>query len=405
MSSPPLNSGVSDKVDTVIVGCGIAGALLAGRLAKDGHRVIALEKRPLVGVPVRCGEAAGSREEISHFVPIDENWIVAEINAARMYAPDGECVEKKMPGVGVMLKRDAFDQALARQASEWGAEVRTSQEATALLMDGDRVCGVAVRDHVSGHSYNIEARVTVGADGVEGFVGRWANLTRHLRPREIHSATEYTMKGDGFPSDTIELYLGRAHAPGGYAWVFPKGERTANVGLGIHPSMANGKTARYYLDRFVEAHFPEAEIGHLVAGGVSGSKPLETMVTDGLLLVGEAGRQNNPFSGGGIMNALEGAEEAHKVLTVALQKDDVGREFLRQYDRAWHDRNGHLIEKFARLRELFFKFDDDDMNRVVKVLDKAVKARPGRITDYAEVFRSAFLTAPGILWKASKLLW
>ena len=86
-------------------------------------------------------------------------------------------------------------------------------------------------------------------------------------------------------------------------------------------------------------------------------------------------------------------------------RGDLSREFLRRYDKAWHKRNGHFIHKFSSLRELFFKLDDSNLNNVVSVLDKVVKAKPGRITDYAEVFRAAFKTTPGVLWQASKMLW
>jgi digeranylgeranylglycerophospholipid reductase len=399
------NQRTTESVDAVIVGCGIAGGLFAGRLARDGYKVIALEKRPKIGVPVRCGEAAGSREEISQYIPIDESWIVADINAARMYAPNGTFVEKRLPGVGLMLRRDAFDQALAQQAREWGADVRTYQEVTGLIRDERAVLGVRVKCHRTGEHYDVRARLVVGADGVEGFVGRWAGLAGHLRSREIHAAIEYLLEGPAFPEDTIELYLSRRYAPGGYAWVFPKGRGRANVGLGIHPVIAKDGSAREYLDRFVADYFPDARILKLVAGGVSGTAPLKTMVGNGVLLIGEAAHQNNPFSGGGIMNALEGAEEAHKVATEALAAGDVSRDFLRRYDSAWHGRNGHLIRKFDMLRQFFFKLDDGSMNNIIAVLDKTVRARPGKITDYAEVFAAAFKTTPGILWKARKLLW
>jgi digeranylgeranylglycerophospholipid reductase len=405
MIKQSANTAVTDKADVAIVGCGVAGGLLAGRLARDGFRVIAFEKRPLVGVPVRCGEAAGSREEISHFVPLDEDWIVAELNAARMYAPNRTYVEKVMPGFGTMLNRDGFDQALATQAQNWGAEIRTHHEVTGLIWQDDRVCGVSVKSHANGRSYSVQAKVVVGADGVETFVGRWTGLTSHLRPRHIHSAIEYLLEDDSFAQDRIDLFLSREHIPGGYGWVFPKGSGKANVGVGIHPTMAKKGTARDYLNRFIERFYPQAKVGRLVAGGVSGSKPLKTMVRDGVLLVGEAGRQNNPLSGGGIMNALEGAEEAHKVLREALESGDVSAEFLRRYDRAWHERNGHLIQKFGILRELFFKLDDDDINNIIAVLAKMVPEEPGVITNYTELFKASFKAVPGVLWKARKVLW
>jgi len=394
-----------ENVDVAIVGCGPAGGLLAGRLARDGIRVIAFEKRPLVGVPVRCGEAAGSREEISAFVPVDDSWVVAELDGARMYSPDGTYVHKDMPGFSLMLNRDGFDQALANQAENWGASIRTHHEVTGILQRDDTVCGVEVTDKKRGRSYTVESKIVVGADGVESFVGRWSGLTSHLRPRQIHSAIEYLCEDDSFPQKRIELFVSREEAPGGYGWMFPKGGNRANVGVGVHPTMARDGTARAYLDRFIAKRYPNAKIGRLVAGGVSGSKPLKTLTGNGVILVGEAGRMNNPLSGGGIMNALEGAEEAHPILRQAVEQDDVSAEFLKRFDKAWHDRNGHLIQKFGILRDLFFKLDDNDINHVVSVLEKMASKKPGVITDYTELFHTAFKAVPGVLWKARKMLW
>jgi digeranylgeranylglycerophospholipid reductase len=359
----------------------------------------------VIGVPVRCGEAAGSKQELSHFIPIDESFIAVELNGARGFAPDMTFFEKRMPGFGVVLERDKFDQALAAQAIERGAEVRTHHQAVALEKDGSRVKGVVVKDHEGGSRYTISAPVTIGADGVESFVGRWAGLTRHLRPKELHAAAEYLLEGDGFPTDTIELYVGTSIAPGGYAWVFPKGKGLANVGIGVHPAMASNGTARDYLDRFIAARYPGTRPRRFIAGGVSGSKPLDTMVADGVLLVGEAARHNNPFSGGGIMNSLEGAEEAHAVVSSALSAGDTSAGALKEYDKAWHNRNGRNIRKFALLRELFFKLDDEELTALVSVLDRAVRARDGHIADYADLFRTAVRTTPGLLWKARRMLW
>jgi len=394
-----------EKVDAVVVGCGVAGPTLAGLLARDGYRVVVLEKRPVVGVPVRCGEAAGPRREIEHFIPIDEEFISADLNLARLIGPDGVSFERRMPGFAVMLNRDKFDQALAKQAEGWGAEVRTHQSAVGLRSEGNRVRGVEVLDHGSGSRYAIEALVTVGADGIEGFVGRWAGLTGHLRPSEFHAGAEYLLEGEYFSEDSIELHLSRRIAPGGYAWVFPKGRGKANVGLGVHPGMAKEGSARDYLDRFVGDRFPQAKRIRCIAGGISGSKPLKTMVRDGLLLIGEAARHNNPLSGGGIMNSLEAAEEAHKVVAEALRNNDLSERALKPYDSAWQARNGRTIYKFALLRGLYLKLDDADLAALVSVLGGMVGDAQGAIADYPEVFRAAFRRTPGLLWKAGRSLW
>ena len=393
-----------EKVDAVVVGCGPAGGIIAGRLAKDGYKVIVLEKRPQVGVPVRCGEATGGRHEIKNFLPVDENFIVAEINSARMYAPNLEYAEKLWPGVGVVLKRDKFDQAIATQAQEHGADIRTHHEVTALRQENGWTRGVSVTNRASGKSYDIQARVTIGADGIEGFVGRWSGLTGHLLSKNVHGALEYLVEGDGLPTDWIELRMTKRYAPGGYVWVFPKGPGKGAIGLGIHPVISKGAKPQALLDEFIRDFFPHVKVGRMIGGAVSGSKVLKTMVDNGLLLTGDAGRHTNPLSGGGIMNALEGSEEAHKVLTRALAEDDLGRNRLQEYDRAWWKRNGSLINKYFFLRQLFFKFDENDMNRVIEVIDTGVKAQDGDITNWPEFMWAAFRNAPSLLWKASSVV-
>lgn len=400
-----MHSSPVEKADAVVVGCGVAGSLLAGLLARSGFRVIALEKRPVIGVPVRCGEAAGPREEIEHFIPIDEEFVSADLNVVKVFAPDGACFERRMPGFGVVLEREKFDQALAEQARAWGADVRVHEEVVGLRTDGTRVVGVEVKTHRDGSAYGIASRITVGADGIEAFVGRWAGLSRSLRLREIHSGAEYLLEGNGFCADTIELHSGSRFAPGGYAWVFPKGPSRANVGVGVYPPLANHGAPRDYLDRFVDERFPGSERKRFIAGGISGSKPLKTMVGDGVLLVGEAARHNNPLSGGGIMNSLEAAQEAHRVIAGALSSNDTSKAALQPYDEAWHKRNGRSIYKYALLRELLVRLDDDELTALVKVLGRVVGTTQGRITDYAEIFRVAFKTTPGLVWKAGRALW
>src|SRR5262245_66415540 len=121
-----------ERVDVCIVGAGPAGSYLACALARQGFETLLVEKRPEVGVPVRCGEAAGSFEELAHFLPLDDSWIAGPIDGARLFGPSGSCVERRMPGVGTQLHRDKFDQALARQAREAGAELRTSLQVTGI---------------------------------------------------------------------------------------------------------------------------------------------------------------------------------------------------------------------------------------------------------------------------------
>src|SRR5262245_12189771 len=217
-----------ERVDVCIVGAGPAGSYLACALARQGFETLLVEKRPEVGVPVRCGEAAGSFEELAHFLPLDDSWIAGPIDGARLFGPSGTCVERRMPGIGTQLHRDKFDQALASQAVGAGALLHTSLHIVGVSGFEDGARTVQARDlERGGEPQALRARLVVGADGVESLVGQWLGLRKPFAIGEVHSALQYLLDGVGPCERFIDLYAGHAVAPGGYAWVFPKDRGTA----------------------------------------------------------------------------------------------------------------------------------------------------------------------------------
>jgi digeranylgeranylglycerophospholipid reductase len=392
-------------VDVFVVGAGPGGTYAATALARQGFAVLMAEKRPEVGVPVRCGEAAGSLAELEHFLPLTEEWIAGSIDGARLYGPSGTCVERRMPGIGTQLHRDKFDQALARQAVDAGAELRTSLqvEGVSEFVDGART--VHARDLRSGETIETRARIVIGADGVESLVGQWLGLRKPFAIGDVHSGLQYLLDGVNAGERFIDLYAGHHIAPGGYAWVFPKDHGTANVGLGIHVTAKNPRPARAWLDDFVREHFPTSRVLGVVAGGVSGAHSLKSLVADGAALVGEAGHTNNPFSGGGIMNALESAEEAAAELGPALRDGDLCAARLRRYQERWRRRVGRTNDLFFKLRKLFFTLDDREIDWAVEALQRAVSAVDARDVDYTGIFKTALTLHPKLVAKATRMLW
>jgi len=394
------------RVDAFVVGAGPAGSYVATVLARAGFDVVLAEKRPEVGVPVRCGEAAGSFAELEHFLPLSNAFIAGPIHGARLFGPSGACVVRRMPGIGTQLHRDKFDQALARQAVEAGAALRTSLHVVGVgdFENGERI--VHARDLArDGTATSFATRLVIGADGVESLVGQWLGIRKPFKIGEVHSALQYVVEGVPAGERYIDLYAGHDIAPGGYAWVFPKDHDTANVGLGIHVTPKMQRTARDYLDAFVMRHFPGARVQRIVAGAVSGAHSLGGMVADGAALVGESGHTNNPFSGGGIMNALESAEEAGDELAAALREGDLSAARLAAYPKRWHARVGRTNDLFFKLRKLFFTMDDREIDWAVEALARAVGNVDRDNVDYTGIFRRAFTLHPKLAVKAATLLW
>src|SRR2546426_8670698 len=296
-----------DAYDVLVIGAGPGGSTAARFAARSGCRTVLIEKRAEIGVPIRCGEGIAKDwlQEIG--IPPSPKFVQREVQGARVFAPDGTCltVDAAMAGneVGYTVDRGLFDRYLAAEAARAGAEIRIRTSAVGLLTEGGRIVGARC-EHM-GRTLDIRAHVVIGADGFESQVGRWAGLATHLKMRDIDACLEYTMVGVGGDPRFDDFYLGSC-APGGYAWVFWKGDDVANVGLGVNLSKVRERgEAKAYLDRFLAAH-PDLARGQVlqeIAGGVSVSLPLDRTASDGLLLVGDAARVIDPVTGGGILNA------------------------------------------------------------------------------------------------------
>ncbi len=149
-------------------------------------------------------------------------------------------------------------------------------------------------------------------------------------------------------------YLGEDVAPGGYAWIFPKGEGKANVGLGVQADLA-ALPALEYLHRFIARH-PFLEQGSsvtLITGNVPVGVPPADIVSNGVMLIGDAARQADPLTGGGIANAMVAGRLAAEVAAEAVEAGDTSTGFLKEYERRWREARGRKMERNYHLKKRF----------------------------------------------------
>jgi digeranylgeranylglycerophospholipid reductase len=329
--------------------------------------VLLLEKRQEIGSPVRCAEGIG-HDRLVQFMEPDPRWISAEVSRASITAVrDGASrTLEASGGRGYVLERQVFDRALAEYAAMAGAEVRVKTAVTGLLQEEDRVRGLTIAHgdfYGAAGPVEVEAKIVIAADGVEAQVGRWAGLDLQLPLRDTMACAQYLLAGVDVDPACTYYTLDQAVAPGGYAWVFPKGEGRANVGLGVQADLwqardgdGNGD-ARVLdlLDRFVTDH-PALTCGFpvtLVAGAVPVGPARGPLVGHGLMVVGDAARQVDPLTGGGIANAMAAGQMAAQVAVAALETGDVSPRFLGRYWDSWSASHGRQIDRNFRIRSKF----------------------------------------------------
>jgi digeranylgeranylglycerophospholipid reductase len=212
----------------------------------------------------------------------------------------------------------------------------------------------------------------VGADGYESQVGRWAGINTNLAPRDITTCFQYRLTNINYDPDYCEFVLG-SKAPGGYIWIFPKNEDTANVGIGMQlTKLKDPGDVKKHLDRFVLAD-PRLKKGkplELVSGAVSICAPIDKTIGDGVLLVGDAARQIDPITGGGISNSCKAGRVAGEVLAKATKEKNFSAQSLQRYEKGWRDLLENNLYRNWMAKEKLVTLTDDAFNKIIMTLNQ-----------------------------------
>ena len=355
-----------EKYDVVVIGAGPAGSLAARKVAEAGFSVLLLEKRQEVGAPVRCAEGVSAKWLEKHS-GIKDRWISTEIKGAILASPSGKKAYMEYNETGYIIDRKVFDYDLAVMAANAGAVVRTKSGVVGIEKENGtffiRVEGLS--------NYEVVSKIVIAADGIESKIGKMLGVDTTLKPNDVEFCMQYTLDNIDIEKEYIEMIGGNNYAPGGYVWIFPKGDHSANVGLGVVGSRSSYEyNARYYLDKFIAERFPNASISRVIPGAVSVSAPLDKMAGDGFMIVGDAAHLANPLTGAGIGNALESGAIAGEVAAVALKKGDWSEKTLLLYKKRVMDSIGNTTKRFHHIKDAFIKFSDKDIENMISLAAK-----------------------------------
>ena len=365
----------SVEYDVVVVGAGPAGSMTARYAAQGGCRTLLIEKRQEIGSPVRCGEGLARHFVEDTNLPFDRKWVAREVKGAKIFSPNGTelTIEEEHAGneVGIVLERDAFDKAVAKEAARAGADIWIKTMATAVIKDDGGVRGVRVKRLED--EFTVRAKCVVAADGYESQVGRWAGFRTLLKAGDVTGTLQYRLTnigpGHDFP-DYCEFWLGTC-APAGYIWVFPKDEVTANVGIGVSLDRLKARhDIRGFLDRWIEKdpRMKHAQPLDMVTGGVSTSPPIPKTVGNGIALVGDAARMIDPITGGGIGNGILAGMILGRVLSKCNESGDFSAAALQEYEKGWRAKLENNLYRNWLAKNKLVTLSDQEFDDIVEVL-------------------------------------
>jgi geranylgeranyl reductase family protein len=321
--------------DVLVVGAGPAGSAAGIAAASEGARVLVVDRRETIGSPVQCAEFLPRQVVLDLKLPSEA--IAQDVERTRTFLMGEEASVRRNPGC--ILNRDVADTILARRAVDAGAELwkYTRVIDIELRSEGRHAVSVYRPDGPS----VLHASVVIGADGPRSTVGESLGVVNDTMV-VAHQVTAPLSE----PLDDTEVYLDPTF-PGGYAWLFPKGDR-ANVGVGVDASM--GASPKAAMSTFMNALGDRIGEPMRSTGGLIPVGGVLPMMKDRVLLAGDAAGHTHPITGGGIHQATVAGRLAGEA-AAAFAAGDEGA--LEAYEPAFLDLFGlHLGRALERRREL-----------------------------------------------------
>ncbi len=346
--------------DLVVVGLGPGGASTLYYAAKNGLKVLGLDKRREIGVPIQCGELLPQPHTYKDILPnarhlellksFPSSIIRNEARYVSLYSPQG--VEYIDEFDTYVIDRSRYDKWIVSKAVESGADVWIGSVVNRLERreNGYRVVGRG-RDGL----FEAEARVVVVAAGASSKLIEMVGLKRETNEYNLGHVVQYVMAGIEADPDKVEMYSGKRYSPGAYAWIIPRGEGFANVGLGVRkPYVAKGDIDLpiiEFLHRFIYEHpvaskkLSMGKAVSVIGGVVPVGPPLKT-VGDDALLVGDSANQVISSLGAGVPTSVVAGSIAGETVAEYISGDVS----LDVYEERWRSEIGDAIENGYRLR-------------------------------------------------------
>lgn len=321
------------RVQVLVVGIGPGGASAARVAAEAGLNVLAVDRNRQIGEPVQCAE----------FIPMPmgaytkaDGVLFQRIEGMKSFLPSGATHASEFPGY--MIDRARFDQAIARQAEQAGAELWTH---TRLISLDTKAQVATVRRE--GRDTEIAYDVLIAADGPHSPVA----AQMQLPPLKVVQTRQYTVPLLKPYADT-DIWLSDDF-PGGYAWLFPKGE-LANLGLGADKRFEDN--LKEPLEALHRQLVSEGLVGENILYRTGGAIPVgglrEFLVIGRCMFVGDAAGLTHPITGGGISAAVVSGERAGQAAAEYLQGGDA--DAFAEYEEDVRDQFEATIERAVERR-------------------------------------------------------
>jgi digeranylgeranylglycerophospholipid reductase len=374
------------RYDCCVIGGGPVGAVAARSAARNGARVLLVEKGGAPTYPDRCTGIVSPR--LLEEAGLDQRVIVRRIRGGIIHAPNSRYLRIEAADTrAVVIDRRLFNIRLLEMAEAVGVEFCTESLVTGL--DNG-----SVTIERNGATYQAEAKVVIGADGPRSQVAAWVKLPPQ---GEILLGLQAMVRYEAEEPDFIEVFFDQELAPGFFAWVVPAEEGIARVGL----ATSQMKGSSDFLKRFLK----KLKLKPLkINAGLIPLGPRPQTVAPGVMVVGDAAAQAKPTSGGGLYTGICAAKIAGQIAAENAHGSREG-DGLGAYEKQWREKLDRELSLGMALRRLFRNLHNREINFIFDILDNKalldIVAAYGDI-DYPSIIIKALLQHPKEWWRVFK---
>lgn len=390
------------ETDVLVIGAGPSGSIAANTIAQNGVDVLLIDKKSEIGTPKRCAEGIlkSTLDELN--IQADSRWIAREITGIEIVSPNNKKLildetNFELPDTAYILERKIFDKTLVMDAIRSGTKVMIKTKANSIERTNS---GFLVNATSLGREIQIRTKLIIAADGPESKVGRMVGLKSNTSLYNMASCAQYEMVNVEMDDmNHVRVHIGSI-CPGGYVWIFPKGDDIANVGLGVLKSHTD-KTARHFLDSFVQSNedVVNAQCVEMNVGGDPIGGLIEERYGDNVMVVGDAAGFVDPLTGDGIRTAMLSGKYAGEVAVKSIEKGNYSKKFLKEYYDLTEENIGKSFNRFNKIKEFLLTLDDDSLNNIVEEILKTNLESINLTT----LFKIIIKASPKSIFKLNKL--
>jgi len=370
---------LTNEFDAVVVGGGPCGSFSALTAAKLGVKVAICEEHESIGIPTHCiGHLNLNGLKRLGLHPLPKSVVENEFRGVTFYSPSGREFSIRFDSpVTCAVNRELFDKHLADLAIRAGVEYRLASRVESLVLEGSSVKGVVINRR--GLKETLSSKIIIDAEGVSSVILKKAGLQSLDRSTVVNAVHIEMDRVEDVEGDSVEVYLGEKYAPGFFAWIIPKLDGTAKIGLATKAG-----NPKRHLHKFLHDHpiaspkLDKSKILNQSFHPIPLGGPIPKTYHHGLLVVGDAASQVKPTTGGGVIFGLLCSKIAGEVAYEAIKTNDFSERFLSRYDYRWRALIEFELASMRRLRKMLNGLSDERIDKLIELcarleMDKILK--------------------------------